>query len=63
MIEQKIGATSSNNELREIRKQQELLSQKEEEDFTFQWQQKLYSQVSFILNLFVVSLMLLNIKQ
>lgn len=45
MIEQKIGGNSSNTEMREIRRQQELLSQKEEEQFTFHWQQKLYSQV------------------
>ena len=45
VIEQKIGGTSGGTEMREIRRQQELMSQKEEESFTFQWQQKIYSQV------------------
>lgn len=45
-IEQKLAGGSGSNGIREIRRQQELLSQKEEEEYTFQWQQKLYSQVS-----------------
>ncbi|XP_067933595.1 tectonic-like complex member MKS1 [Watersipora subatra] len=46
-IEQKLGPSSSNHERREIQRQQELMSQKEEETCTVQWQQKLYSQREF----------------
>lgn len=49
VIEQKIGGTGvGGTEMQEIRRQQELMSQKEEDNYTFQWQQKMYSQVSYV---------------
>lgn len=46
VIEQKVGSKASTSSgMHEIRRQQEMLSQREEENFTFHWQQKFYSQV------------------
>ena len=46
VVEKKIGSTPGGSEMRDIQRQQDLMSQREEEERIFTWQQKFFSQVS-----------------